>query len=424
LTVAHGKVTFRPQQTEPAREIVTAPETPTDTSDAPLAGLRVLEFTQAIMGPSAGLVLADLGADVIKVEPAPGGDPTRLLTGFAAGFFGYFNRNKRSIAIDLKSQAGLALVHRLADQSDIVIENFAPGTMDRLGCGYDALTSRNKRLIYCALKGFLSGPYEHRPALDEVVQFMGGLAYMTGPAGQPLRAGTSVVDIMGGTMGVVAILAALRERDRTGEGQLVKSALFESTVYMMGQHMAGGAIMGEAVLPMPVKRGGWGVYQTFATADDDQVFIGVTSNNHWKRFCEVFGLPELYADPRLATNEARVAARPWMTPVIAEVVARHSKAEVLRLCERANIPFAPVAKVEDLFDDPHLNASGALLDTVLPGDIKTKLPRLPIEIGRHTLGLRREAPRVGQHSGEILAGLGLDAAAIGALAAAGVVLLD
>ena len=401
-----------------------ATETPTDSAEAPLAGLRVLEFTQAIMGPSAGLILADLGADVIKVEPAPGGDPTRLLTGFAAGFFGYFNRNKRSIAVDVKSKAGLDLVHRLAERSDIVVENFAPGTMDRLGCGYDALAMRNPRLIYCALKGFLSGPYEHRPALDEVVQFMGGLAYMTGPAGQPLRAGTSVIDIMGGTMGVVAILAALRERERTGKGQLVKSALFESTVFMMGQHMAGGAIMGEAVLPMPVKRGGWGVYQTFATADNDQVFVGVTSNNQWKRFCEVFGLAELYADQRLGSNEARVAARPWMTPKIAEAMARHSKAEILRLCELANIPFAPVAKVEDLFDDPHLNASGALLDTILPGDIRTKLPRLPIEIGAHKLGVRRHAPRIGEQTGEILGEIGVGKDEIAALAARGVVRLD
>jgi crotonobetainyl-CoA:carnitine CoA-transferase CaiB-like acyl-CoA transferase len=382
-----------------------SPKSPIPTP--PLDGIRVLEFSHAIMGPSAGLMLADLGADVIKVEPAPEGDTTRKLRGFTAGFFSYFNRNKRSIAIDLKSKSGLALLHRMVESADVVVENFAPGTMDRLGCGYEALSAINPRLIFCALKGFLSGPYEHRPALDEVVQFMGGLAYVTGPPGQPLRAGTSVVDIMGGAMAVIAILAALRERDRTGKGQLVKSALFESTVFMMGQHMAGGAVMGEIVQPMTVRRGGWGIYQTFKTADDDQVFVGVTSDQHWKRFCDVFDLPELYADPRLGSNADRVENRPWMIPKVAERLARHTKAEILKLCEQASIPYAPVAKVEDLFDDPHLNASGALLDVTLPGGIRTKLPRLPIEIGEHPLGVTREAPGVGEHTRELLAELGL-----------------
>src|SRR5579872_3535736 len=272
---------------------------------APLTGIRVLEFAHTIMGPSAGLILADLGADVIKIEPV-GGDTTRRLPGFAAGFFGTFNRNKRSLAVDLKSDEGRALVHRLAATADAAIENYAPGTMDRLGCGYEDLAKANPRLVYCALKGFLSGPYEHRPALDEVVQFMGGLAYMTGPPGQPLRAGTSVVDIMGGAFAVIAILAALRERDRTGRGQCVKSALFESTVFMMGQHMAGEAVTGEPMPPMPARRGGWGIYQSFRTREGGELFIDVTSNNHWRRFCEIFERPDLLADPRLDSNEKRV----------------------------------------------------------------------------------------------------------------------
>ena len=387
----------------------------------PLAGIRVLEFTQNIMGPSAGLVLADLGCDVIKVEPAPGGDPTRRLSGFAAGFFGYFNRNKRSIAIDVKQRAGHDLVKRLAASADVVIENYAPGTMERLGCGYDALVALNPRLVYCALKGFLSGPYEHRPALDEVVQFMGGLAHMTGPAGQPLRAGTSVVDIMGGAFAVIAILAALRRRDATGKGELVRSALFEATVFMMGQHMAGEAVTGEEVPPMPVRRGGWGIYQTFKTADGDQVFVGVTSNNHWTRFCETFKRPDLLADPRLASNEDRVAARPWMLPIVAELLARLTKAEIIERCERANIPYAPVARTSDLFDDPHLNASAGLVDVTLPGGIRTKLPRLPIEIGGERPGLYREAPRIGEHTREILEDAGMSEAEIDALERQGVI---
>jgi crotonobetainyl-CoA:carnitine CoA-transferase CaiB-like acyl-CoA transferase len=387
----------------------------------PLRGIRVLEFTQNIMGPSAGLVLADLGADVVKVEPAPGGDMTRRLAGFAAGFFGYFNRNKRSLAVDLKRPEGVALVHRLAAQADVVIENYAPGTMERLGCGYDALAADNPRLVYAALKGFLSGPYEHRPALDEVVQFMGGLAYMTGPAGQPLRAGTSVVDIMGGAFAVIAILAALRERDATGKGKLVKSALFESTVFMMGQHMAGEAITGEEVPPMPVRRGGWGIYQTFDTADHDQVFVGVTSNAQWARFCAVFARPDLAADPRLASNEDRVAARPWLTPIIAELLGRFTKAEIIARCEQASIPYAPVAKTADLFDDPHLAAGGGLVNVTLPGDIRTKLPRLPIELAGARPGLYREAPRAGEHTREVLVETGMSASEIAALEREGVV---
>jgi crotonobetainyl-CoA:carnitine CoA-transferase CaiB-like acyl-CoA transferase len=388
---------------------------------APLLGLRVLEFTQNIMGPSAGLVLADLGADVIKIEPAPGGDPTRRLSGFAAGFFGYFNRNKRSLAVDLKQPRGLELVRRLAAGADVVIENYAPGTMDRLGCGWGALRARNRRLVYCALKGFLSGPYEHRPALDEVVQFMGGLAYMTGPRGQPLRAGTSVVDIMGGAFGAIAILAALRRRDATGEGELVKSALFEATVFMMGQHMAGEAITGEEVPPMPVRRGGWGIYQTFATADDEQIFVGITSNNHWTRFCEIFERPDLLADPHLASNEDRVAARPWMLPIIADLMARLTKAEIAERCERASIPYAPVAKTSDLFADPHLRESDGLVEVALPGAVRAMLPRLPLELGGDRPRLHRQPPRVGEHSREVLAEAGAGAAEIEELLRSGVV---
>ena len=390
----------------------------------PLAGIRVLEFTQNIMGPSAGLVLADLGAEVTKIEPAPAGESTRRLGGFAAGFFGYFNRNKRSLAVDLKQPAGQALVHRLAAQADIVIENYAPGTMDRLGCGYDALAALNPRLIYCALKGFLSGPYEHRPALDEVVQFMGGLAYMTGPPGQPLRAGTSVVDIMGGAFGVIAILAALRERDATGNGQLVKSALFETTVFMMGQHMAGEAITGEEAPPMSARRGGWGIYQIFATRDGSQLFVGVTSNNHWRRFCETFDRPDLLADPRLDSNEKRVAAREFLIPIVSALLAGYDKAAIIAKCESADIPYAPVAKVADLTTDPHLAASGSLVEVMLPGNGRTKLPRLPIEMGGRKTGLRHEPPRIGEQTREILAEAGFGEDEIAALLRDGIVVAD
>ncbi len=387
----------------------------------PLDGVRVVEFCQTIMGPSCGLVLADLGADVIKVEPAPDGDKTRRLFGFAAGFFPSFNRNKRSIALNLKSEEGVALAHKLIEKADVVIENYAPGTMERLGCGYDTLSKLNPRLIYCAMKGFLSGPYEKRPALDEVVQYMAGLAYMTGPPGRPLRAGASIIDIMGGTYGAMGIMAALRDRDRTGKGQFVKSALFESTAFLMMQHMASEAVTGEEVPPMPNRRGAWAVYEVFETADDDQIFIGITSDNHWRRFCEHFGRQDLLDDPTLKTNEDRVRARDRIIPICTEIFGGLEKADLAAICEKIEIPYAPVARTKDLFEDPQLNAHGRLLPTRLPDGQMTKFPRLPVEIGDHDLGLRRQPPEIGEHTEEVLAEMGLDAKSIADLEAKGIV---
>jgi crotonobetainyl-CoA:carnitine CoA-transferase CaiB-like acyl-CoA transferase len=303
----------------------------------------------------------------------------------------------------------------------VVLENYAPGTMDRLGCGYADFLKTNPRLIYCALKGFLSGPYEHRPALDEVVQFMAGLAYMTGPPGQPLRAGASVVDIMGGMFAVIGIQAALRERERTGRGQMVKSALFESTAFLMAQHMAGQAITGRAPPPMPAREGAWAIYEPFATKNGEQIFVGLTSDGHWRRFCEHFGRPDLSANPAYKTNEDRVRARPAIRPIVGEIVKRHTLAELTELFDRIDIPFAPVAKPGDLFDDPQLNAGGRMLEIAFANGARAKIPRLPVEIGDHDLTLRRQAPAIGEHSEEILAELGLTATEIESLKARNIV---
>jgi len=391
-------------------------------SSLPLAGLRVLELCHTIMGPSAGLILADLGADVIKIEPAPDGDRTRRLPGFAAGFFGTFNRNKRSLAIDLKAPEAKEIFVALTGTADVVLENFAPGTMERLGFDYKALSARNPGLIMGSLKGFLSGPYEHRPALDEVVQFMGGLAYMTGPPGQPLRAGTSVIDILGGAFAVIGVLAALRERERTGRGQYLKSALYESTVFLMAQHLAGEAVTGRPMPPMPAREGAWGVYEPFETADGDRVFIGITSDKHWRRFCTEFDRPELIDDPRYASNEARVAERPLLLPLVAGIVKERSKSEILAICDRIGVPFAPVAKPGDLVEDPHLISGGRLMDVAITPELRSWLPKLPLEMDGHDFGLRADPPEPGAHTRAILIQLGLPEGEIERLVSRGVLL--
>ncbi len=390
----------------------------------PLDGIKVLEFCHTVMGPTAGVVLADLGADVIKVEPAPGGDTTRRMRGFAQGFFYAFNRNKRSLAVDMKADEGRGLIHRLVKDTDVVLENYGPGTMERLGCGYETLCEINPRIVFAALKGFLSGPYEHRPALDEVVQFMAGLAYMTGPPGQPLRAGASVVDILGGMFAVVGVQAALRERETTGTGQFVKSSLFESTAFLVSQHMAGQAMTGEAPPPMAdkEKRGGaWAIYEPIETADGESIFIGLTSDHHWRAFWEHFGRPDMIENPAYATNADRVRERSVTVPIVREVVGGESLADMVALCDRINVPFAPVAKPGDLFDDPHLTEGGRMLDIDFPGGITAPIPGLPLEMSNHEFGIRRQTPNIGQHSREILAEAGLTEAEIDDFGTRGIV---
>ena len=372
----------------------------------PLEGIRVLEFTHAVMGPSSGLVLADLGAEVIRIERAPEGDHTRRLKGFGTGYYTYFNRNKKSIALDLKSDEGQEITHKLLATADVLIENFGHGTMERLTLGYDDLKEDFPRLIYCSLKGFMTGPYEKRPALDEVVQMMSGLAYMTGPPGQPLRAGASIVDIMGGTYGAMAILIALMERKESGKGKLVKNGLFETAAFIMGQHMAYSAIAEVDIPPMPARVSAWAIYRTFDTADGKQVFIGITSDKHWESFCEVFGREDLLAREDLAHNNLRIDARDWLQPDLEAFFKTLTKSEIIERAEQAEIPFAPIARPEDLFDDPQLNEGGSLLDVALPDDRRTKLPKLPMQIEGNDFNLRMEAPKVGEHTLQLLLELG------------------
>jgi len=370
----------------------------------PLDGVRVVEFAHMVMGPSCGLVLADLGAEVIKVEPLAG-DNTRRLEGAGAGFYPVFNRNKKSLAVDLQRAEGREVVLKLLRTADVLTENFRPGALNKLGFSYEKLSVENPRLVYCSLKGFLTGPYEHRLALDEVTQMMGGLAYMTGLPDRPLRAGSSVVDILGGTFAAVGILAALRERERTGRGKRVTSSLFESTAYLVAQHMAQYELTGEAPPPMSVKRPAWGVYDIFETADADRLFVGVVTDTQWEVFCREFGAEDLRADPRLQSNGQRVKERSWLLPRLTELLRRFTKADLAAKLERIGLPFAPIAKPWDLLDDPHLKASGGLFATRV-GDKTAHIPALPLELDGKRLPKRTDPPRIGEGARELLKGLG------------------
>ncbi len=387
-------------------------------ADLPLAGLKVLEFSHTIMGPCAGLLLADLGADVIKVEPAPDGDKTRFLFGFAAGFFATFNRNKRSLAVDLKRPEGQQLIHKLVLETDIVLDNYGPGTMEKLGCGWEQLSALNPRLLYLSLKGYLGGPWADRPALDEVVQFQSGLAYMTGPPGQPLRAGASIIDILGAVFGVSATLAALRERDRTGVGQRVGSSLFESAAFLMASHLVGGAVTGLEVPPMTARKGAWGIYDVFRCSDQSQLFIGVTSDSQWSRFCQVFSLSDLYADQRLVSNTQRTAERHWLLPELEKVMSGMTLATVMAKCQQAEVSWSPIGRPEDLLHNEQLLANGGMLATSLATAVnahdddcrrsQVPIPAMPLEFGseRDRLPLRRQPPELGEHTLEILVAAG------------------
>lgn len=371
----------------------------------PLSNIKVLEFTHAVMGPTTGLLLADMGAEVIHIEP-PQGDETRRLKGFGTGYFPFYSRNKKSLAIDLKNEEAKKIIYQLVTEADVVVENFGPGTMERLGYGYKDLQTINSKLIYCSLKGFLNGPYEKRHAMDEVVQMMGGLAYMTGRPGDPLRAGTSVIDITGGMFGYIGILLALYERQITGIGKEVKASLFETTAFLMGQHMAYGAITKAPVPPMPARVSAWSIYRIFNTSDNDQVFIGIISEKHWQRFCDVFEWNDWLQNERLQTNNLRIDNRDWFLPELEKRMQTFTKAVIVAKCEQAAIPVAPIAKPEDLFDDPQLNATGSLLETTLPDGTITKLPTTPLDYGGDKAILALNPPQIGEHTKAILQRIG------------------
>ena len=375
----------------------------------PLQGIRVVEFSHMVMGPACGMVLADLGAEVIKVEPVTG-DLTRNLLGAGAGFFPMFNRNKKSIALDLRSSDGLQAAIRLASTADVVLQNFKPGVMKKYGLDYAQLSKLNPGLIYVNHTGFLPGPYEHRTALDEVVQMMGGLAYMTGRPGDPLRAGTSVNDIMGGMFGAIGAMAALMQRNQTGKGQEIDSALFENNVFLVGQHMMQYAVTGQPAAPMPDRISSWGLYDVFSVKGGEQIFLAAVSDAQWRTFCTAMGFEDMLSDPTLQTNNDRVRARATMLPELRKRLAGFSAAHLGKVFEEHQLPYAPISRPEQLFEDPHLLATGGLADVVLSDGEKAgqtaKTTLLPIRMDGERLGVRSNPPKAGEHTQELLASLG------------------
>jgi formyl-CoA transferase len=366
--------------------------------------VRVIEFTHMVMGPTCGMILADLGAEVIKIEP-PGGDKTRNLPGLGIGFFRSFNRNKKSVVLDITTEEGQETAKALVAQCDVLLENFRPGLMTQLGLDYESLKTDNQRLIYVSHKGFLPGPYEKRLALDEVVQMMGGLSYMTGPEGRPLRAGTSVNDIMGGMFGAIGVLATLREREQTGQGQEVQSALFENCVFLSSQHMQQFQMTGEPPPPMPSRVSAWSVYDVFTLAGDEQLFIGAVNDKQWLTLCRVLECPDLVQDPTLQTNAQRVAVRPALLVRLGEILKHHKADELSLKLEAAGIPYAPIVRPDQLVNDPHLKASGGLVPMQLEDGGTTDVVLLPLTMGGRRPGVRQPLAKVGEHTEEVLSSL-------------------
>ncbi|MCH6191900.1 CoA transferase [Serratia ureilytica] len=387
----------------------------------PLEGVRVIEFVHMVMGPTCGLLLADLGAEVIKIEPAPKGDNTRRLTGSGAGYWMTYNRNKKSLAIDIKTAEGLEAVKKLIATADVFTENFRPGAMEKIGLGYDAVKAIKPDIIYSSMKGFLPGPYENRTALDEVVQMMTGLAYMTGPEGRPLRAGASVNDVMGGMFSAITVLAALLQRGQNGQGQFVQTGLYENSAFLVAQHMMQKAVTGKSAAPMPSRLSAWAVYDVFTTRENEQVFIGVVSDTQWTVFCEAFGMHDFAVDESLATNNQRVQARDRILPVIREHLLSMPKQDIMELCERFGLPFSPIRRPDDLFEDVHLTKSGGMTGVMLQDGTSVSIPMLPFEMDGHRFGTRINVPDIGRDSASILEELGYSSESIARLEECGVI---
>jgi crotonobetainyl-CoA:carnitine CoA-transferase CaiB-like acyl-CoA transferase len=374
------------------------------TQELPLTGVRVIEMTHMVMGPTCGMILAQLGAEVIKVEP-PSGDKTRSLGGMGTSFFPLFNRGKRSVVLDLANPDDRETMDRLLASADVFLENFRDGQLEKQGLGPDELRRRHPHLIVAGHKGFLSGPYEHRPALDEVVQMMSGLAAMTGTREKPQRVGSSANDIMGGMFGAIAILAALYQKRGGAGGADIRIGLFENCLFLVAQHMVEFEMTGNRPRSMPEREHAWPIYDIFETAGGERIFIGVVTEGHWQSFCREFGMTEFLDDPALRTTTDRILARAKIIPRVAEVIKNLSAADLSGTLDRLNICFSPINRPEDLFGDPHVLRPGGLVNNINADGAPFRVPALPIEWNGTSIGEGLKVPALGADTSAIRAEL-------------------
>ena len=363
----------------------------------PLAGVRVVEMTHMVMGPTCGMILAQLGAEVIKVEP-PAGDKTRSLGGMGTAFFPLFNRGKRSVVLDFARAEDRETMDRLLASADVFLENFRDGQLEKQGLGPEEVRRKFPHLIVAGHKGFLSGPYEHRPALDEVVQMMSGLAAMTGTREKPQRVGSSANDIMGGMFGVIAILAALYQKrgpEAPTGGADIRIGLFENCLFLVAQHMVEYEMTGNKPRSMPEREHAWPIYDIFDTAGGERIFIGVVTEGHWQSFCREFGLQEFSDDPTLRNTTDRILARARIIPRVADEIKRWDVAELSAKLDRLNICFSPINRPEDLLSDPHVLRPGGLVNNVTADGKPFRVPALPVEWNGSNLGEGLKVPVLG-----------------------------
>ena len=380
-------------------------------TELPLAGVRVIEMTHMVMGPTCGMILAQLGADVIKVEP-PAGDKTRSLGGMGTSFFPLFNRGKRSVVLDFEKPEDRDFMHRLLESADVFLENFRDGQLEKQGLGAEQLRQRYPHLIVAGHKGFMSGPYEHRPALDEVVQMMSGLATMTGTSAKPQRVGSSANDIMGGMFGVISILAALYQKKQgKADGADIRIGLFENCLFLVAQHMVEYEMTGNKPRSMPEREHAWPIYDIFDTAGGNRIFIGVVTEGHWQSFCREFGLKEFSEDKTLCTTTDRIMARGRIIPRVAGEIKRWDVAELSAKLDKLNICFSPINRPEDLLTDPHVLRPGGLVNNINANGKPFRVPALPIEWNGGHLGEGIKVPVLGADTEAVRAELEQQAAA-------------